>query len=419
MRTKPILDLRLWAACAAALLVATPLVRGAQVPVATARYFPPAGAWEKRTPSAVGMDATKVDAAVAFAIANENARTKDLAVDIPETFRNEAPYNNLIGPTQPRTGANGLIIRRGYVVAEWGDTARADMTFSVTKTFLSTVVGVAFDRGKIKDVHDRVGPYMPVGVDLFTAPHNSKITWDHLLRQTSDWSGTLWGKPDWADRPPRGQTPDQWPNREMREPGTFYKYNDVRVNVLSLATLYVMRQPLPEVLKQSVMDPIGASATWHWEPYENAYVTIDGKRMPSVPGGGHHGGGMFINAWDMARFGYLFLNNGAWRGQPLVSTKWIAMAKTPGTGTNAESSVYGYMNWFLNVPSRQPDGTPGRKMYPAAPSGAVAFRGNGENIIYIDWDHDLVVVVRWLGRGAADFFSQVVGSVIPAADHHH
>ena len=85
---------------------------------------------------------------------------------------------------------------------------------------------------------------MPPGVDLFTSPHNAAITWEHLLRQTSDWSGTLFGQPDWADRPPAGQKPDQWPNREMHKLGTFYKSeNDVRVNVLSLATLYVVQAP--------------------------------------------------------------------------------------------------------------------------------------------------------------------------------
>ena len=73
-----------------------------------------------------------------------------------------------------------------------------------------------------QDVTDRVAGYMPKGVDLFASPHNAPITWEHLLRQTSDWSGTLWSKPDWADRPPRGQTPDQWEKREMHEPGTFF-----------------------------------------------------------------------------------------------------------------------------------------------------------------------------------------------------
>lgn len=383
-----------------------------QAAPARATYFPAPGAWEKREPAALGLDKARLDEAVAFAIANQNQRTRNLAEDIPATFRNEAPYNNLIGPAQERTGMNGLVIRRGYVAAEWGDTARADMTFSVTKTFLSTVVGVAYDRGLIKDVHDRVGPYMPKGVDLFTLEHNQPITWDHLLRQTSDWYGTLWGKPDWADRPgENGATPKDWPNRPRRKPGSFYKYNDVRVNVLALATLHVMKKPLPVVLKDAIMDPIGASNTWHWEPYENAYVTIDGVRMPSIPGGGHHGGGMFINAWDMARFGYLFLRNGSWNGRQLVSEKWISMARTPGTAENAGSKTYGYMNWFLNVPGPpRPDGTPGRKMYAAAPNTAVAFRGNGENIIYVDWENDLVVVTRWATQ-ASEFFSRVLAAI--------
>jgi CubicO group peptidase (beta-lactamase class C family) len=372
-----------------------------------AGYFPARGAWEKREPAAVGLDKAKIDEAIALSIKNENPRTKNLAEDIPATFRNEAPYNTVDGPTQERTGMNGVIIYKGYAVAEWGDTNRSDMTFSVTKSFLSTVVGLAYDRKLIKDLNDRVGPYMPKGVDLFTSEHNAPITWDHLLRQTSDWYGELWGQPDWADRPSEnGATPADWPKRPRRAPGTHYKYNDVRVNVLSLATLHVMKKPLPVVLKESIMDPIGASNTWRWEPYNNAYVTIDGQRMPSVPGGGHHGGGMFISAWDMARFGYLFLRNGNWNGKQLISEKWIGLARTPGTALNDGSKTYGFMNWGLNVPS--PRGT---KSVPAAPPTVVQFSGNGANLIYIDWENDLVIVVRWIQRGAPEFFGTVLAAI--------
>ena len=98
---------------------------------------------------------------------------------------------------------------------------------------------------------------------LFESEHNAPITWDHLLRQTSDWQGTLWGKPDWADRP-EGERPADYPNRKLSPPGTRYKYNDVRVNVLALAALHVWRRPLPEILREEVMDPIGASNTWRW-----------------------------------------------------------------------------------------------------------------------------------------------------------
>lgn len=371
--------------------------------------FPAKGAWQQRDAALLGLDKTKLDEAVAFAIQHESTTDKDLAKATVAQFANEAPYNTLIGPTQTRAGANGIIIRHGFVAAEWGDTARADMTFSVTKTFLSTTVGVAFDRGAIKSVTDRVAPYMPEGVDLFTSEHNAPITWEHLLRQTSDWSGELWGKPDWADRPPRGRAPAEWKNREMHEPGTFYKYNDTRVNVLALAALYVLKEPLPAVLKKTIMDPIGASDTWHWEAYDNAIVEINGRKVKSVTGGGHFGGGMFINVRDMARFGYLFLHNGKWRDRQLISERWQAMAKTPGPANPG----YGFCNWFLNNPARLPDGTDGPLPFPATPRSAVTFQGNGANIIYIDWEHDLLIVVRWIdsNRSANEFFGRVIRAI--------
>jgi CubicO group peptidase (beta-lactamase class C family) len=378
----------------------------AQRAAPAAPYFPPRLDWARQSPAEAGFDPARVKAAVDFAIENENPATKDLAVDIPNTFRREAPYNALIGPTSPRAGASGLIIRGGKIVAEWGDTARPDMTFSVTKTFLSTVVGLAYDRGMIRDLNDRVAPYMPANVDLFASEKNAPITWDHLLRQTSDWSGTLWGKPDWADRPV-GQTEEQWKNRPVFAPGTNFKYNDVRVNVMALAALHVWRDPLPLVLRREVMDPIGASSTWRWEGYDNSWVDLDGRKVQASTGGGHFGGGMFISAFDMGRFGYLFLRNGKWADRQLVSTKWIGMARTGGV--NPE---YGFMNWYLN---------PGRKALPSVPETAVRFVGNGNNIIYLDWENDLVVVVRWIKGGRAngattgtaldDFLGRVVSAV--------
>ena len=135
-----------------ACLIATTLALTAAQSPAARTYFPARGEWRKQDPGAVGVDKAKLEEAVAFALAHENPETKDLAVAILNQFRAEAPYNTLIGPTQARAGSNGLIIRRGSVIGEWGDTGRADMTFSVTKTFLSTVVGIAFDRGQIKNV---------------------------------------------------------------------------------------------------------------------------------------------------------------------------------------------------------------------------------------------------------------------------
>lgn len=359
--------------------------------------FPARGAWPRASPDAVGLDKAALDRAIAYAVAHENPGPKDLALDRAVIFGKE-PFDEAIGPMRERAALNGIIVRHGSVVAEWGDTSRADMTFSVTKSFLSTVVGLAWHQGLIRDLNDRVVDYMPTP-ELFDTPHNAKITWGHLLRQTSDWRGTLWDKPAWADRP-EGEQPSDYPNQPLHEPGTHYKYNDVRVNLLALAALHVWRKPLPQVLREEVMDPIGASSTWRWHGYRNSWVELDGQRMQSVSGGGHWGGGMFISARDMLRFGYLFLRNGRWRSRQIVSKEWIRMARTPGPA----NPTYGFMNWFLNTD---------RKPLPSAPASAVTFRGAGNNIIYIDWEHDLVVVVRWIQGDALDrFLGQVLAAVL-------
>ena len=99
----------------------------------------------------------------------------------------------------------------------------------------------------------------------------------------------------------------------------------MRTNALALAALNVWRRPLPQVLKENVLDPIGASNTWRWFGYENSWIVLDGLAVQSVTGGGHWGGGMFINAYDIARFGYLTLNRGRWKERQLVSESWIEL----------------------------------------------------------------------------------------------
>jgi len=288
--------------------------------LAQAPYYPDA-AWQRKTPAEAGINAQRLKDAIDYAVANETRNPRDLTLNHYQTFGRE-PFGYAIGPIKDRGDATGVVVHRGYLVAEWGEPLRVDMTHSVTKSLLSSVVGVAFDRGMIKSIDDPVRDYVaPIQfydpapernksdhlgrsdfLYLFETPHNRTITWNHLLRQTSDWEGTLWGKPDWADRPT--DKPAEWLTRPRNKAGTVYKYNDVRVNVLALAALNVWRRPLPQVLKEAIMDPIGASSTWRWFGYENSWIVLDGNAVQSVTGGGHWGGGMFINAYDMARFGY-------------------------------------------------------------------------------------------------------------------
>lgn len=382
----------------------------------TTTYFPPAGKWEQRTPSSMGIKETVLNDAIALAKAGESKNPRSMEINHYRTFGKE-PFGEGIGPFADRGEATGIIIYKGYIVAQWGEPERCDMTHSVTKSFLSAIVGVAADKGMIGSVTDTVAKYVPP-IELyqpqqpvnrpaenigepqmlfpFASAHNRTITWDDLLRQTSDWEGTLWGKPEWADRPDADA--NKWINRPRNKPGTVYEYNDVRVNALALAATSVWRKPLPQALKQYIMDPIGASNTWRWTGYRNAWIVLDGQPVQSVSGGGHWGGGMFINAYDMARFGWLTLNRGKWKGQQLLSEAWIEKSLTP----TVPKTDYGYMNWFLNT---------GRKFLPSAPETAFTHVGNGNNIIYVDPEHELVAVIRWIDGRSQD---AVIGKIIEA-----
>lgn len=397
-------------------LVALPL--GAQPPVRnreTAPYVPSA-TWERRDPATAGFDPRLLDEAIAFAKKSEVRAPRDMEEAHYRTFGRE-PFGQAIGPLKARGEPSGVVLRGGYLVTSWGEPDRVDITHSVTKSFLSATVGLAYDRGLIRSVRDTVwkgmapiyalrlqAPSEPgstmgrsMFIEPFETPHNRTIVWDDLLRQTSDWEGTLWGKPEWADRP--AQNASEWMTRARKAPGTAYEYNDVRVNVLALAATNVWRRPLPEVLREYVMEPIGASTTWRWYGYDNAWITLDGRPVQVVSGGGHWGGGMFINAWDMARFGLLTQRRGMWGDKRILSEEWVKMSLTP---TRPEPT-YGYMNWFLNTD---------RKWMPSAPASAFGHVGNGTNLVFVAPEQDLVVVVRWIEQGAIDeFLRKMLGAI--------
>src|ERR1700744_2008656 len=321
-------------------LLVTGVVHGYAQP-RNSDYFPPRGTWEHRRPAALGLDSGLLAEAVHFARDNEAKAPRDQALAQAESFGRNEPFDEPVGPMKERGEQTGLIIYKGYIVAEWGEPSRVDMTHSVTKSFLSTVIGLAVDQGLIRSVQDTVANYVPpievydptaparrpedIGrpelLFPFSTPHDKGLTWDVMLRQTSDWEGVLWGKPDWGDRP-EGDL-DAYKKRPRNEPGAVWKYNDVRVNALALAATCVWRRPLPQVLKEHIMDAIGASNTWRWYGYRNSWIVLDGQPVQSVSGGGHWGGGMFINAYDMGRFGLLTLHRGNWNGKQLLSEQWV------------------------------------------------------------------------------------------------
>lgn len=370
---------------AALVLVAATPASGDEGPL-----YVPGRFWERRVAETLGMDTAKLDDAIAFALAHESSAPVNLRGWLEGRLEGE-PDNAIIGPVRERSGINGMIVRGRYIAAQWGDTRRVDMAFSLAKPVLATLAGLAADRGLIGGLDARVAV---TSAALFADPRNAAITWNHLIRQTSEWQGTLWGKPDAAVR--RGG-----PDRALQTPGTFWEDHDVRADVLALALLQAWREPLPDVLREQVTTPIGMSTEWRWHGYENSRVEIDGTWTTSVSGSGHWGGGLWIATRDLARLGLLYLRGGSWGDREVLPPGWVETAVTP----TPIAPTFGAMLW-LNT---------GRALWPSAPAGSYAMLGEGGHVVWMDPVHDLVVAVRWLEPEHVDgFLARVLASVRPA-----
>ena len=353
-----------------------------------AAYFPPAGTWARKTPAEVGLDAAKLADAVTFAQSRESNRARDFS-DQEKTF------GSLLGsmPTK-RAATNGLVIYKGFVVAEFGDTTWVDPTYSVAKSMLSTVAAVAVRDGRITNLDEPVAAKVKDGG--YDSPQNTPITWKMHLQQESEWQGNMWGKQDdFVGVEAFGDGQRQ--PRPIEKPGTRYEYNDVRINRFALSLLRIFNKPVPEVFRDEIMDPIGASNAWKWIPYHNSYATIDGKKMASVSGGTRWGGGVWINSWDMARFGYLWLRGGKWGTRQLLPPTFVKAATT----RSEHGPDYGYL-WWLNTQGRN---------YPGLPTTVYGARGAGSNTILISPEHDLVVVWRWHAGNEAEFAKRVIAAI--------
>ena len=349
------------------------------------------------------MEKSALLSAIAFHRAKEADADRDLGRGLNSILGHQEPPESagLLGPTKSRGDVNGVVSRYDKIICQWGDTERVDMTFSVTKSYLSVLVGIALEERLIRDIDDPVRIYtLDTGFD---SKQNQNITWRHLLQQASEWEGTLWSKPDLIDRNRiigiGVDNSKKGSFRALQKPGQFYEYNDVRVNRLALSLMQVFRRPLPEVLKKSIMDPIGSSETWEWHGYENSWVEIDGQKLQSVSGGGHWGGGLWISSLDHARFGNLILNQGRWNDIQIVNANWIKEMCQPSPC----NPNYGLL-WWLNTK---------QKLYPSAPETSIFAIGAGENIIWIDRDLHLVAVFRWIEKKSTDeLIARIMTSIL-------
>ncbi|MET0509323.1 MAG: serine hydrolase [Burkholderiaceae bacterium] len=311
------------------------------------------------------------------------------------------PHDRLLGPVHPRGPACGLVAVGDAIVHHWGDIDRADLTFSVAKTYLAMLAGIAHRDGLLPDVDQPVVRSVP-GIG-FDDGANRQITWRHLLHQTSEWEGSCFGVPDQVDRyrrvsfqpPPQGEAAaTKGTARPLHPPGEYWEYNDVRINQLSLALLHRFREPLPEVFARALAGPAGCSAGWRWRGYDNSWIELGGRRMQSVPGGTHWGGGVSIGARDQWRIARLLMGD----RPDVMPGDWVRAMRTPV----ALAPFYGYLTWLNGD----------RQVVPSASPAAFFAIGAGSSVIWHEPARDLVAVIRWIEADAVDGLVSLIGKVL-------
>jgi CubicO group peptidase (beta-lactamase class C family) len=316
------------------------------------------------------------------------------------------PFNRLRGPVHARGSQSGVVWQHGTEIAAWGEPARADLTFSVAKTYLALLAGVAQGQGLLPDEQAPVVDRLP-GIG-FDSDHNRPITWAMLLNQTSEWQGHCFGLPDSVDRwrkvaqDPRPAAGPKGGERPLQAPGTYWEYNDVRINQLALALLHLFRRPLPEVFLEQLLRPLGGGEGFAWRGYDDAWVELPGiGRVPSVPGGTHWGGGVSISAHDQARIGQLMLDGGAAAGRQLIPRDWIQRMVTPC----AIAPFYGRLVWL----------NPQGRAFAGASEQAFFMLGAGGHTVWVEPAQHAVVVLRWLDPAFAPTVIRQIAAALAEA----
>ena len=349
------------------------------------------------------MSNRKLERAVQFSIEHETPWSREITDKWGIHHEDPPPWNRLLGPVHARGPVSGTLVLDGKTLTSWGEPDRPDLTFSIAKTYLALLAGIAHDRGLLPDVDEPVSERI---TDIgFDEGRNTQVTWAHLLQQTSEWEGTCFGVPDQVDRyrtlqfqggAAKGRKGDA---RPLQTPGSYWEYNDVRINQLSLALLHLFGRPLPEVFRETITLPIGAGDQWRWVGYANSWVEINGRRVQSVPGGSHWGGGMSIGCLDQARIGQLLLDDGKANDHQVISAEWIERMRTPC----AIAPFYGYLVWINQS----------RRIFPSVPATSYFGIGAGSSFTWMEPERRMVLVVRWIDAEYADEF---FGRVLQALD---
>jgi CubicO group peptidase (beta-lactamase class C family) len=229
-----------------------------------------------------------------------------------------------------------LIIKDGYIIAEdyFGEFDQGDKhsSFSVAKSFTSAVIGIAIDKGFIESENDLISEYYTElnESDVQTWKKDLKI--EHMLTMTSglDWSEEGFLDNDLANMVLSSNYVDYVLSKDVEnQPGEVFTYNSGESMLLSGIINLTTGKSMKQFAEENLFNTIGISDLEWDSDSENHTVA---------------GWGISTTMENFARFGYLFLKNGNWDGQQLISETWISKSTSR---FRAQSPYYGYL-WWLN-----------------------------------------------------------------------
>lgn len=263
-----------------------------------------------------------------------------------------------------------MIIQNGYLLWAGDNIAHKDIIWSCTKSITSTCLGLLWDDGKCSP-DDLASKYLP-GL----AKDYPTVTLKHLATFTS---GLHLENLTLDPGPPNFPT------------GTAIHYSP-ETDLLAYILTKIAGEPLRELFKRRIADPIGMDPDgWEWKSVN----TRDGIAING--GAGMSENGMYMNAKNLARFGWLFANGGNWNGKQLISKKYIDYATVPHV--DAGMPLHDPNGWYKPLPGRYglnwwTNGVDaaGKRLWPSVPASAFAAQGNKNNICIIVPEWKLVLV---------------------------
>jgi CubicO group peptidase (beta-lactamase class C family) len=337
-----------------ALRTAAPVTPQVSTSTTAPRAEWPTTEWQTSSPEAQGMDSQKL-AEMLKAINDEKLNLHSL-----------------------------LIIRNGYLVSEnYFGKYQADTRhelYSVTKSFIATLIGIALDKGYLKGTDQRVVDFFPEQTFANPDERKSAMTLDDTLtmRTGLDWTEgdrayrSLYVSPDWVkymlDEP------------MVTAPGSQFNYCSGCSHLLSAILQETTEMNPRDFAEQYLFKPLGMT-NLRWD------TNGDG-----TPIGGW---GLWLTPRDMAKLGYLYLRHGEWNGQPIVSAQWVENATRTHTETGGDLG-YGYQWWTY----------PSLEAYTAL--------GLGGQTIFVIPELDLIVVTTAEMNNHDEIFRLIKQYILPA-----